>query len=49
MGFIVLNLVYILLFYVFLIGIAVAQWLRCCGTNRKAAGSVPAGVFGFFH
>ena len=22
----------------------VAQWLRCCATNRKVAGSIPAGV-----
>ena len=27
---------------------AVAQWLRRCATNRKAAGSIPAGVNGFF-
>ena len=27
---------------------AVAQWLRCCATNRKAAGSIPAGINGFF-
>jgi len=25
-----------------------AQWLRCCATNRKFAGSNPAGVSGFF-
>ena len=25
-----------------------AQWLRCCATNRKVAGSIPAGVSGFF-
>ena len=25
-----------------------AQWLRCCATNRKVAGSIPAGVTGFF-
>jgi len=25
-----------------------AQWLRCCTTNRKVAGSIPAGVSGFF-
>jgi len=31
-----------------LIGTAVAQWLRCCATNRKVAGSIPAGVSGFF-
>ena len=28
--------------------VAVAQWLRCCDTNRKVAGSIPAGVSGFF-
>ena len=27
---------------------ALAQWLRCCATNRKVAGSIPAGVSGFF-
>ena len=25
-----------------------AQWLRCCVINRKVAGSIPAGVIGFF-
>jgi len=30
-------------------GIAVAQWLRCCATNRKVAGSIPAGIIGIFH
>ena len=29
-------------------GTAVAQWLSCCATNRKVAGSIPAGVIGFF-
>ena len=29
-------------------GTAVAQWLRCCATNRKVAGSIAAGVNGFF-
>ena len=29
-------------------GTAVAQWLRCCATNRKVTGSIPAGVSGFF-
>ena len=29
-------------------GTAVAQWLRCCATNRKVAGSIPAIVSGFF-
>ena len=27
------------------LGPAVAQWLRCCATNRKVAGSIPAGIF----
>ena len=31
-----------------LVGTAVAQWLKCCATNRKVAGSIPAGVGGFF-
>jgi len=30
-------------------GTAVAQWLRCCGTNRKVAVSIPDGVIGSFH
>ena len=30
-------------------GTAVAHWLRCCATNRKVAGSIPAGVIGIFH
>ena len=25
-----------------------AQWLRSCATNRKVAGSIPAGVIGIF-
>ena len=28
---------------------AVAQWLRCCVTNLKVAGSIPDGVIGIFH
>ena len=27
---------------------AVAQWLRCCATNRKVAGSFPDGVIRIF-
>jgi len=27
----------------------VAQWLRCCATNRKIAGSIPDGDSGFFY
>ena len=26
----------------------VAQWLKCCATNRKVSGSIPVGVTGFF-
>ena len=29
-------------------GTTVAQWLRCCATNRKVAGLIPARVSGFF-
>ena len=29
-------------------GTVVAQWLRCCATNRKVAGSIPGCVSGFF-
>jgi len=28
-------------------GTALAQWLRCCATNRKVAGAIPSGVGGF--
>ena len=31
------------------VGPAVAQWLKCCATNRKVVGSIPAGVIGIFH
>ena len=27
---------------------AVAQWLKCCATNQKVAGSIPAWVTGFY-
>jgi hypothetical protein len=27
---------------------AVAQWLSCCATNQKVAGSIPASVSGYF-
>ena len=35
--------------YVIILGTAVAQWLRCGATNRKVAGSIPAGVIGILH
>jgi len=28
---------------------AVAQWLKCCSTNRKVAGYIPDGVIEIFH
>jgi len=31
------------------VGTAVAQWLRCCATNRNVADSIPDGVSGIFH
>jgi hypothetical protein len=30
------------------IQLAGGQWLRCCATNLKVAGSIPPGVSGFF-
>ena len=36
-------------FYIIVKVTAVAQWLRCCATNRKVAGSIPGGVTGIFH
>jgi hypothetical protein len=33
--------------YKFMMGTAVAQWLRCYATNRKVAGLIPAGVMEF--
>ena len=32
-----------------IMGTAVAQWLRCCATNWKIAGSIPDGHIGVFH
>ena len=36
-------------YYINMWGTAVAQWLRCCATNRKVAGSIPDRVIGIFH
>ena len=33
---------------IYIVGTAVAQWLRWCATNRKVASSSPVGVIGFF-
>jgi len=43
----VLNIFF--MFALSALGTAVAQWLRCCATYRKVAGSIPAGVIGIFH
>ena len=49
------HLFFLYLFYDFIFstvllrGTAVAQWLRCCATNRKVASSIPDGVIGIFH
>jgi len=29
--------------------VLISVWLRCCATNQKVAGSIPAGVRGFFN
>ena len=34
--------------FIYIWGTAVAQWLRCCATNGKVDGSIPAGVRGPF-
>jgi len=47
--FYVVKLIFLIYIYIYLyLGTAVAQWLRCCATNRKVTGSIPAGVTGFF-
>ena len=38
------NKVIIEYYNTIVLGTAVAQWLRCCATNRKVAGSIPDGV-----
>jgi len=43
------KILLILDLYILLLGNTVARWLRCCVTNRKVAGSIPAGVTGIFH
>ena len=43
-----LILLLLLLLLILLLRTAVTQCLRCCATNRKVAGSIPAGVNGYF-
>jgi len=32
----------------YIFDVAVAQWLRCCATNQKVAGSIPDVVIEYF-
>jgi len=41
-----LKTMYIYIYIYIYRGTAVAQWLRCCATHRKVAGSIPAGFIG---
>ena len=43
------NSIVICIIYQYSLGTAVAQWLRCCATNQKVAGSISDGVIGIFH
>ena len=45
----VLNILYFYISTFRSMGTAVAQWLRCCATNRKVAGSISDGDIGIFH
>jgi len=40
---------YVFMYVCIYVGTAVAKWLRRCVTNRKVAGSIPAGVKRIFH
>ena len=40
---------YVYMYCTYYVRTAVAQWLRCCATNRKVAGSIPDGVVGIFY
>ena len=43
--FLILITIYIYIYiYILLWGTAVAQWLRCCATNRKVSSSIPDAV-----
>jgi len=39
--------IYIYIIYIYM-RTGIAQWLRCCATNRKVSGLIPDGVSGFF-
>ena len=44
-----LSIFYLVHPHVPALGTSVAQWLKCCATNGKVVGSIPAGVIGIFH
>ena len=44
-----LTLLLHLIRYINVVGIAVAQWLRCGATNRKVTCLIPASVIRIFH
>ena len=47
-GLLTLSILCMILTYViYICGTAVAQWLRCCDTNRKVAGSIPTDIKSF--
>jgi len=46
--FVLLITCFILLIIRFMFVLLFWLWLRCCATIRKVAGSIPAGVSGFF-
>ena len=47
--FTIFSYMFIYILYMFRGATAVAQWLRCCATNLKVAGSIPDVVIGIFH
>ena len=44
-----MMMIMIIMILIIRLGTAVAQWLRCCATNRKVPVSIPDGVIGIFH
>jgi len=41
-------IIYIYIYIYIYMRTAIAQWLRCCATNKKVTRSIAAGVSGFF-
>ena len=46
---VLVEVIVVVVVVVVVVETTVAQWLRCCATNQKVAGSIPAGVSGIFH